>query len=121
VRPHLLRHWMKTWMEEVGTPEVLSEHVLRHEIPGVSAVYRHVSPEMLARLRAAQAQAWEAALDARLEMSPRSTVAVVDGLLQGRLGDRKPHLVPRISPGMPEAVLPLEGRTASDLRRGDRI
>jgi hypothetical protein len=121
VHPHLERHWMKTWMEEVGTPEILSESVLRHDIPGVSGTYRHVSPEMRARLAAAQAGAWEAALDARLEMSPRSTVAVVDGLLRERAEARKPRLVPRNSPEMPEAVLPFECRTASDLRRGDRI
>jgi len=123
--PHLLRHWAKTWMEGQRIPEVLSEELLGHEIPGVSGVYRHVSPEMRGELAAKQAQAWEAALDARIGMSPRSPVAVVDGLLRERSEARKPRLVEPIfsrdSPETPEAVLPFGGRTASEQRRGDRI
>ncbi|HEY2090138.1 MAG TPA: LacI family DNA-binding transcriptional regulator [Mycobacterium sp.] len=120
VHPHLERHWVKTWMEEVGTPEILSESVLRHRIPGISGAYRHVSPEMLARLSAAQTEAWEAALDARLEMSERSPVAVLDEMLRQRLEARKPRLVPSSSPGTAKSVVQFEGRTLSDQRRSDR-
>jgi hypothetical protein len=123
--PHGLRHSVKTLMEEKRIPEILSEHHLRHDLPGVSAVYRHVTPAMRAELAAMMTEEFEAALDARLEMSPRSPVAVVDALLQERAESRKPRLVepilPRNSPETPEAVLPLRGRTASDQRRGDRI
>ena len=123
--PHLLRHWVKTWMDEVRIPEVLSEELLGHEIPGVSGVYRHVSGGMRAELAAKMTAAWEAALDARLEMSPRSPVAVLDALLLERSEARKPRLIPPIfsrdSPETPEAVLPFPGHTASGQRRGDRI
>lgn len=119
--PHGLRHSAKTLMEERRIPEILSETHLRHDIPGVSAVYRHITDAMRAELVAMMTAEWEAALDARAEMSPRSTVAAVDALLSERAEGRKPRVVPRNSPGTPEAVLPFPGRTASDLRRGDRI
>ena len=119
--PHGLRHSHKTWMEEARIPEVLSEERLRHEIPGISGTYRHVTPAMRRDLTAAMTAAWEEALDARLAMSGRSPVAVLDGLLQGRLEARKPALVPRDSPGDAEGVLPFPASTPSDLRRGGRI
>ena len=115
--PHGWRHSWKTWAEESRIPEVMSESVLRHEIPGVSGVYRHVTPGMRAELADAETAAHEAALDARLEMSESSTVAALDGLLKARLEARKPRGLPRNSPEMAEAVLPFERSTASDLRK----
>jgi Phage integrase, N-terminal SAM-like domain/Bacterial regulatory proteins, lacI family len=115
--PHGWRHSWKTWAEESRIPEVMSESVLRHEIPGVSGVYRHVTPGMRAELAAAETEAWEGALDARLEMSESSTVAVVDGLLRARLEARKPRSLPRNSPETDRAVLPFERSAASDLRK----
>lgn len=123
--PHGARHSVKTLLEERRIPEILSETHMRHEIPGVSAVYRHITPAMRAELVAMMTSEWEAALDARLEMSPRSPVAVLDRLLAARADARKPRLVgpdfSRNSPGTQEAVLPFPDRTASDQRRGDRI
>lgn len=119
--PHGLRHSWKTWAEEQRVPEILSESHMRHEIPGVSAVYRHVTGTMRAELVAAETRAWEEAIIARLAMSSSSPVAVLDRLLKECLEARKPRLVPRNSPGTAEAV-PLVARdTASDLRRGDWI
>lgn len=123
--PHGTRHSIKTLLEEKRVPEILSEAHMRHEIPGVTAVYRHVTPAMRAELAEMMTAEWEAALDARLELSPRSPVAVLDALLSGRSESRRLRLaepiLTRISPGTPEAVLPFRGRTASDQRRGDRI
>lgn len=99
--PHHTRHWVKTWMEGQLVPEVLSEELLGHELPGVSGKYRHVSAEMRADLAAKQTAAWEAALDARLEMSPRSPAGVLQELLSARLEARKPHLLSRNSPETP--------------------
>ena len=113
--PHLGRHWQKTWMEAARTPEVLSEEVLGHKIPGISGTYRHVSPEMRAELAAAQTAAWEAALDARLAMSPWSPVGVLQDLLSARAEARKPRLLSRDSPGTPEGVYSLSEQTPSEL------
>ncbi len=119
--PHGLRHSHKTWMEEARIPEVLSEERLRHEIPGISGAYRHVTPAMRRELTEAMTAAWAGALDARLAMLERSPVAVLDGLLAGRMEGRKPHLIPRNSPGDAEGVLPFPVRTPSELGRGGRI
>jgi hypothetical protein len=112
--PHGWRHSLKARMEEAGIAEVLSEERLRHEIPGVSGAYRHVTPAMRAELREVLQADWTAALDARLEMSQASPVPVVGRLLRERLEERKPRLLTRISQETPEAVLPLRARTASD-------
>jgi len=119
--PHGLRHSQKTWMEEARIPEVLSEDRLRHEIPGISGAYRHVTPAMRLELMQAMTGAWEAALDARLEMSPRSPVPVLAALLDERLEARKPKVVPRNSPENARGVLPFPVGTPSDLGRGGRI
>lgn len=120
--PHLGRHSVKTLMEEKRIPEIMSETQLRHDIPGVSAVYRHVTPPMKAELAAMMAEEHEKALDARLEISHGSSVPVLDRMLRERLESRRPRLaVPRISPEMAEGVLPFPASTPSDQRRGDRI
>jgi hypothetical protein len=119
--PHGLRHSARTWMERERIHEILSENRLRHEIPGISGTYRHVTPEMRSGLIAAMTASWEAALDARLGMSPRSPVAVLDALLSERMAARKPALISRDSPGGAKGVLPFPGSTPSDLRRGGRI
>lgn len=119
--PHGMRHSIKTLMEEWGIAEVLSEDHLRHDLPGISAVYRHVTPAMRRDLTAAMTRAWEEALDARLAMSPHSPVPVVSRLLSGRAEARKLRSLPRDSPGSPEGVLPFPVSTPSELRRGDRI
>ncbi|HLK76950.1 MAG TPA: LacI family DNA-binding transcriptional regulator [Streptosporangiaceae bacterium] len=119
--PHGLRHSQKTWMEQARIHEVLSEDRLRHEIPGISGTYRHVTPAMRADLLQAMTRAWEAALDERREMSPQSPVAALAALLDERLEARKPKAVPRDSPG---AAVPLQvprSDRASELGRGGRI
>lgn len=119
--PHGLRHSHKTWMEETRAPEVLSENRLRHEIPGVSGTYRHVTPAMRLDLVRSMTEAWEAALDARLTLSPRSPVPVLAAILEERLEARKPKVVPRDSPGNVPGVLPFPVNTPADLGRGGEI
>jgi integrase len=118
--PHGLRHSVKTLMEEQRIPEIMSEAHLRHDLPGVSAVYRHVTPAMRAELTAMMSAQWEAALDARLDMAPSSPVPVLAALLAARAADRRPALVSRESPETPPAVRPLRPRTPSGMRRSTR-
>ena len=119
--PHGLRHSVKTWMEEKGIPEIMSETHLRHDIPGISGAYRHVTPAMRRDLSAAMAGGWEEALGERLAMSGSSPVAVLARLLEERAAARKLRSLPRDSPGDAEGVLPFPVGTPSGLRRGDRI
>jgi hypothetical protein len=49
--PHGFRHGLQTWMDEDGIPEVLKTERLGHEMPGMHAVYEHVSDAMCAGLK----------------------------------------------------------------------
>lgn len=84
--PHGLRHSHRTLLEELGTPPVLADERIGHTDTSVQRRYTHVTAEMRARLTKELTRRWEEALDARLAMSRRSPVAVLDELLQGRTG-----------------------------------
>jgi hypothetical protein len=53
LNPHGMRHGHKTWMAEDGIPEILAEHRLGHEVPGMRGLYAHTSERMRDDLRAA--------------------------------------------------------------------
>lgn len=101
ITPHGLRHTDRTWMEELGTEKVLMDERMGHIDGSVSARYSHVTQAMRDRLMAGLTLLWEAALDARLAMCPRSPVAVLDALLleraQRNLGG-DPKIISQISP-----------------------
>lgn len=82
--PHLLRHTHRTWLTEDRIPEILVHERLGHELGGMGARYTHVTDGMRSELCEALTVRWEAALDARLEMSDGSPVAVLDELLAAR-------------------------------------
>lgn len=70
-----------------------------HEVPGTRGVYGHVTPTMRDDLQASLQQRWEASLRERAQLSPRSIVPVLDGLLiEQRKQPTKigPHLAPTI-------------------------
>jgi integrase len=92
--PHGLRHSHKSWMHQERVHEVLSEERLGHELPGIVGTYTHSTPAMRRHLAEAMERAWGEALDARLALSPRSPVAVLDGLLQ----ERQSKIISRDSP-----------------------
>ncbi|MGP4115484.1 LacI family DNA-binding transcriptional regulator [Streptomyces sp. 4N509B] len=82
--PHGLRHTHRTMMEDLGTERVLMDERMGHADGSVSARYAHVTPGMRQRLMLGLTERWEAALDARHAMHPRSPVAVLDRLLRTR-------------------------------------
>jgi ABC-type phosphonate transport system ATPase subunit len=71
-------------MEDLGTEKVLMDERMGHLDGSVSARYAHVTPGMRRRLMLSLTEQWEASLDARRAMSPRSPVAALDRLLLGR-------------------------------------
>ncbi|MGW6572886.1 LacI family DNA-binding transcriptional regulator [Streptomyces sp. NPDC054945] len=79
--PHGLRHTHRTVMEDLGTEKVLMDERMGHLDGSVSARYAHVTPGMRQRLMLGLTDQWEASLEARRAMSPRSPVAVLDQLL----------------------------------------
>ena len=109
--PHWLRHSHKTRMTTHRIPEVLSEERLGHELPGLVGVYTHPTDEMRAELTGLLQSDWEAALDERLAMSPRSPVPVLEGLLRAR-AQVAARILPRNSPADGPGVLPRAGRRA---------
>ena len=82
--PHGLRHSHRTLMEQLGIPPVLMDERIGHLDGSVQRRYTHVTSEMRKRLTEELTRCWDAALDERLAMSPRSPVAVLDELLQVR-------------------------------------
>lgn len=82
--PHGLRHTHRTLMQELGTPPVLMDDRMGHADGSVQARYTHVTSPMRAALMSGLTELWEAALDARLALSPRSPVVVLDRLLADR-------------------------------------
>jgi hypothetical protein len=87
--PHGLRHIHRTVMEDLGTEKVLMDDRMGHFDGSVSARYAHVTPGMRQRLRAGLTAQWEAALDARLAICPKSPVQVLDALLRARPGSHQ--------------------------------
>jgi integrase len=81
--PHSGRHAHKTWMTELGVPEVLQAKRLGHAIPGMRGVYTHIAPETRAACVAALQARWEQSLRDRCAISPHSAVPLLDRLLQG--------------------------------------
>jgi hypothetical protein len=77
-------HTHKTLMEELRTPPKLMDERMGHEDGSVQARYSHVSAAMWRQLLGAVTEVWEAALDARRAIAPRSPVAVLDRVLTGR-------------------------------------
>lgn len=82
--PHLLRHTHKTWLNEDRIDLKLAHERLGHEMGGVGARYSHVTDGMRDELLDALTARWESAVDARLEMSDGSPVAVLDELMKAR-------------------------------------
>lgn len=80
--PHSFRHGHKTLMIDAGTEEVLQHERLGHQLSGMRGVYSHVSVPMRVRLVEALTSAWEQSLSERADLSARSSVSIVDGLLR---------------------------------------
>lgn len=85
---HGCRHGHQTWLDEIGTPRVLSAERMGHELPGMHGVYAHVSSGMRVHLIDSLQRLWEESLDARLKIAPRSGVGILDALLVSRRAQR---------------------------------
>jgi integrase len=116
--PHGLRHSHKTLMAELRTPEVLSHDRLGHLLDGIGGRYTHVTPTMRKELCDDLTRRWEASLDARAAMSPRSPPARAQRAAEGprekeegrRSQDRLPEFSQRGGPPPPSQT-PKEGLT----------
>jgi integrase len=82
VTAHGLRHSHQTWMDEARIADLLKSERMGHEVPGMCGVYGHISPAMRAEQRTALQELWETSLRDRAQLSSRSSVPLVDTLLQ---------------------------------------
>jgi hypothetical protein len=71
-------------MAEEGTPEILAEQRLGHQVPGMRGLYTHVSERMRAELMQALQARWQEALQERAALNPRSPVPLLDKLLAAK-------------------------------------
>ena len=94
--PHGLRHSHKTLMRSLGTPPPLMDDRMGHLDGSVQARYDHTTQAMRDRLLDGLTAEWEASLDARLAMHPRSPVAVLDELLRTREQRRSGSVAARL-------------------------
>ncbi len=68
-------------MAEDGTPEILAEQRIGHDVPGMRGLYTHVSDSMRQDLTGTLQTRWEASLRARANISPHSPLPMLDELL----------------------------------------
>jgi len=83
-KPHDYRHTHATWLEAAGLPKVIQMDRRGHAMPGMDAVYTHVTPEMRRGLCDALEQLWHDAMAQRRRLSSTSTVPLLNGILTAR-------------------------------------
>ncbi|MFD4000893.1 LacI family DNA-binding transcriptional regulator [Streptomyces rubiginosohelvolus] len=95
---HGLRHLHGAMLEDIGTPPVLANERMGHVDGSTPGRYKHVLPEMRVRLVADLSRLWVGSLAARAAMSPRSSVPILDRLLQE-------HAAEQLSRNSPQRVI----------------
>ena len=84
-------------MAEDGTPEILAEQRLGHQVPGMRGLYAHTSPRMRDDLMDALQARWEESLRARAALSQHSPVPLLDSLL-AREDEKREKMISQIPP-----------------------
>ncbi len=80
-RPHDDRHTHATWLDAADLNKVIQMDRRGHAMPGMDAVYTHVTPEMRQRLCDVLEELWRAAMAQRHEMARRSAVPLLNQIL----------------------------------------
>jgi integrase len=81
-KPHDDRHSHATWLDAANLHKVIQMDRRGHAMPGMDAVYNHITLEMRQRLCDVLEDLWRSAIDQRRELAPRSTVEILDRLLR---------------------------------------
>ena len=80
-KPHDDRHTHSTWLDGSDVHKVLQMDRRGHAMPGMDAVYVHVTDEMRQRLCDVLEQLWQMAVAQRYELAPRSAVPLLNEIL----------------------------------------
>jgi len=79
--PHGDRHTHATWLDAADLHKVVQMDRRGHAMPGMDAIYTHVTPEMRQRLCDVLEQLWLRALAQRLQLSATSAVPLLSQIL----------------------------------------
>jgi len=80
-KPHDDRHSHATWLDAANLHKVIQMDRRGHAMPGMDAVYNHVTTEMRQQLCDVLEDLWWSAITQRRELAPRSAVLLLDHML----------------------------------------
>ena len=80
-KPHDDRHTHATWLDSANLNKVIQMDRRGHAMPGMDAVYNHVTPDMRQRLCDALETLWQTAVAERRQITPRSAVPLLNQAL----------------------------------------
>lgn len=83
-KPHDDRHTHATWLDAANLHKVIQMDRRGHAMPGMDAVYNHITLEMRQRLCDALEGLWLQAVTQRHERAPRSSVLILDQIISGQ-------------------------------------
>jgi integrase len=81
-KPHDDRHTHATWLDAANLNKVIQMDRRGHAMPGMDAVYNHITTEMRQHLCDVLQELWEQAVAQRRDLAPRSAVKLLDQILQ---------------------------------------
>jgi integrase len=90
-KPHDDRHTHATWLDAAELHKVIQMDRRGHAMPGMDAVYNHVTLEMRQRLCDSLEKLWNTALTQRYDLAPHSAVLLLDQLLADHVGSGLNH------------------------------
>jgi integrase len=80
-RPHDDRHTHATWLDAADLHKVIQMDRRGHAMPGMDAVYNHITLAMRQRLCDVLEQLWRDAVAQRYKLTPRSAVPLLNQIL----------------------------------------
>ena len=83
-KPHDDRHTHATWLDDANLNKVIQMDRRGHTMPGMDAVYTHVTLEMRHRLCNVLEQLWHDAVAQRRRLPPTSAVPLLNEILADR-------------------------------------
>jgi integrase len=81
-RPHDDRHTHATWLDTANLNKVIQMDRRGHAMPGMDAVYNHITPEMRQRLCNVLEALWHAAVAQRWKTAAKSAVPLLNQALR---------------------------------------
>jgi hypothetical protein len=117
-KPHDDRHTHSTWLDLSTVPKVLQMDRRGHALPGMDAVYVHVTPEMRQQLCDYLQQLWEQGIAERYKLAPRSAVPLLDEMPIAHEKSLKAKPKQAKAARAPDVLIRMRRQQAHQTRRG---